>query len=90
MEKITVNAEYLFEFDSKQQWINKAQSWFANTGLMVNSENLVCISKDGDVLTCGLDFTAAEVMDAYPVKVYRLYRTSNVISDRYDGAIEEE
>lgn len=76
---ITLNAEYLFEFLSKQQWIDKAQGWFASQG---GGEKTVCIDANGNCLNVGLDFAAADNCQTFPVKVYRLVRTSEAYKFR--------
>jgi hypothetical protein len=48
----------LFRFESKQQWINKAQSWFANCG--VRRGFYISIDSDGHVMHMGQCFMAAE------------------------------
>lgn len=73
-----IRAEFLFEFANKQQWINKAQSWFAPYRSL--SEKVICLDTGGNVLTSGKDFAGAEVMKTYPVKVYRLVRVSEVFA----------
>jgi hypothetical protein len=66
----------LFEFSTKQQWVNKAQSWFAP--YLSKAEKTICLDTGGNVLTTGKDFADAEVLKTYPVKVYRLVRVSEV------------
>jgi len=70
----SIRAEYLFEFENIQQWINKAQSWFSP--YLSKAEKTVCLDKVGNVLTTGKDFADAEILQTYPVKVYRLIRVS--------------
>lgn len=72
----SIGAEFLFEFANKQQWIDKAQSWFSP--YLSLAEKTICLDTGGDVLTTGKDFADAEVLQTYPVKVYRLVRVSEV------------
>lgn len=83
-----IRAEYLFEFTSKQQWINKAQSWFAP--YMSKSEKTICLDRMGNCLTSGKDFADAEIIGTYPIKVYRLVRVSEIVDtlvkDIFEGS----
>mgnify|MGYP001810083329 CR=1 FL=1 len=78
----SIRATYLFEFTSKQQWINKAQSWFEPYTSL--AEKTICLDKNGNVLTTGKDFSDAEIVNSYPVKVYRLVRVSEVVKPMID------
>lgn len=58
----------LFQFDSKQEWINKAQRiWKKN---LVRAEETILIDSHGRVCRIGKDFMSAETDNAYPIKVY--------------------
>lgn len=70
MEKITVNGEFLFELASKQQWINRVPGILPDKTRA--GESWVWVDKNGNVFECGADFMAAERIDSYPCKVYRL------------------
>jgi len=83
-----IKAEFIFEFTSKEQWINKAQSWFEPYRSL--SEKTICLDKNGLVLTCGKDFADAEIIQSYPVKVYRLIRVSNVVNYMVDDVFGDE
>jgi hypothetical protein len=72
----SIRAEFIFEFTSKQQWINKAPQWFEPYSS--KAEKTICLDSGGNVLTTGKDFADAEVLKTYPVKVYRLVRVSEV------------
>jgi hypothetical protein len=71
-----IRAEFLFEFTSKQDWINRAQELFAPCPSDI--QETICLDTGGNVLTTGKDFSDAEVLGTYPVKVYRLVRVSEV------------
>ena len=75
----SIRAEFLFEFANKQEWINKAQSWFLP--YLSKAEKTICLDTGGNVLTTGKDFADAEVLKTYPVKVYRLVRVSEVYAN---------
>ena len=71
MPKVTVNlGNEVFSFTSKQQWANKAHSWFKNSGLRPGE--YIAIDAWGRVCTKGAEFMRAEEDDTYPVTVYRL------------------
>ena len=60
----------LFRFDSKQQWINKGKSWYANCG--VQRGFYITIDAAGHVVHMGQCFMAAEERGLYPITVYEL------------------
>jgi hypothetical protein len=70
MEKITVNAEFLFELASKSQWISRLPRCLPSK--IRNREQWIWVDKNGNTFECGADFSVAEKMDSYPCKVYRL------------------
>ena len=84
----SIRAEYLFEFKSKQECINKAQIWFAPYSS--KAEKIICLDKGGNVLTTGKDFADAEIIQTYPVKVYRLVRVSEVVQNLVDDVFHSE
>lgn len=79
MEKIILNAELLFELASKQQWINRVPSIMPEKTR--NGEQWVWIDKNGNVFECGADFSAADKLETYPCKVYRLQSVSVEMND---------
>lgn len=67
--------ERLFEFESKQDWINQAQRiWRFH---QVRAEDTVCVDRLGRIVGWGAHFAAAERDDAYPIVVYRLRADMN-------------
>lgn len=74
MEKITVNAELLFELASKQEWVNRVPGILPSKTR--NGEQWIWADKHGNVFECGLDFMKAEQYITYPCKVYRLQSVS--------------
>ena len=70
MEKITVNAEFLFELSSKQDWVNRVPRILPKKTR--GAEQWIWIDINGNVFECGADFSAAEKQETYPCKVYRL------------------
>lgn len=76
MEQITVNAEFLFELKSKQDWVNKVPRILPQKTRA--AEQWLWIDKNGNVFELGADFMAAEKAETYPCKVYRLQSVSSV------------
>lgn len=70
MEKIEVNAEFLFELKSKQQWVNRVPDILPVKTR--REESWVWVDKNGNVFETGIDFMAAQKHNTYPCKVYRL------------------
>lgn len=68
---ISVSAEYICEFTSHSQWINKASSWI---GRYAKSEKIICIDADGFSCNIGQDFRYADENNLFPLKCYRLLR----------------
>lgn len=66
--KVEIQATEMFRFNSKQEWINKARSWFKNCG--VRQGNYICIDAVGRVCTCGAQFSRAEREETYPIIAY--------------------
>ena len=60
----------LFRFESKQQWVNKAKSWYANCG--VRPGFYITVDAQGHVLHMGRCFMEATKQGLYPVTVYEL------------------
>lgn len=60
----------LFEFSSKQDWIDKANRiWKSHN---VRTQQTICIDQLGRICAWGLHFTAAEQDNAYPIEVFML------------------
>jgi hypothetical protein len=77
MEKITINAEFLFELKSKQDWINKVPGIIPTKTRY--SDELIWVDKNGNVLQIGADFSAAETSESYPVRVYKTQTTAEAL-----------
>lgn len=60
----------LFKFHSQQDWINKAQSRYANCG--VPKGYYITVDAAGHVMHMGKCFMVAEKNGLYPVTVYEL------------------
>lgn len=70
METIQVNGELLFTLKSKRDWINRVPKILPEKTR--GGEQWLWIDKNGDVFEGGVDFMAAEEVNTYPCKVYRL------------------
>ena len=57
----------LFRFESFQQWVNKAASWFATCGYP--SRHAICVDAKGRICQYGKHFMTARDEDAFPVRV---------------------
>ncbi len=60
----------LFEFESYQQWVNKASSWYGNRNATIH--NTVSVDMNGCICATGKEFAKARDEDAFPVKVYSI------------------
>lgn len=80
MEKITFNGELILTLESKNDCINMdphclpAQKFY--------NEQFMWIDANGNCLARGVDFTAAEEMQSYPVKVYRMQYVKDVLNPK--------
>lgn len=62
--------EKLFEFRSKQDWINRANRiWRLHE---TNAQQTVCVDQLGRICGWGKHFSDAERDNAYPIEVFRL------------------
>ena len=62
----------LFRFHSQQEWVNKAQRWYANCG--VRAGHYITVDANGHVMHMGKCFREATRQEAYPVTVYELQK----------------
>jgi len=69
---IQIEAEYICEFTSFENWVNKASS---RIGGFPGWEQIICIASNGRACTDGEDMMYARDNDLFPVKAYRLKRT---------------
>jgi hypothetical protein len=82
MDKLEIRAIKLFQFSSKQDWINNASRLFAK---YKNPEDsfavapLICVDTTGHLCAIGADFQEAENKGSYPISVYRLTRLSKYL-----------
>jgi hypothetical protein len=60
----------LFQFESEQDWINKAQRiWRRN---QVTADKTICVDQLGRICSYGLHFRLAKEDNAYPIEVFLL------------------
>lgn len=72
---IQLEAEHVTTFHSFSEWVNKASS---RIGGFPRTQQIICVDINGNTLTCGEDFMSARDNDKFPVKAYRLVRTSEI------------
>ena len=70
-----IKAVKVCTFHHFNQWVNHAQSWL---GGIRKYHKVICVDKNGNVLTIGLDFIVARDNDLFPVTAFRLIRTSEI------------
>lgn len=63
----------LFSFSSFTDWLNHAQSKFAQAG--ASSRNIVCVDQKGRICALGGHFMTARDEDAFPVDAYLIRPT---------------
>jgi hypothetical protein len=61
-------AEHNQQFDSFQQWVNKAPSWLTRHPLYGPHFHAICFDTKGRMCTCGSDMMRARDEDAFPVR----------------------
>ncbi len=74
---IEIEAEVILTLESKSDWISKCPERLPHNKRP--GENYLFLDKNGNVLERGADFMAAEKLDTYPVKVYRLKPVSSTL-----------
>lgn len=70
MITLTISGDALVTFRSFNEWIEKSAV------LRLKNESVICIASDGTVCHLTSDFEFARDNDLFPVKAYRLIRTS--------------
>ena len=62
----------LFRFESKQQWVDKAQGWFRHAveEQRIYPGDFLCVDARGRLCLRGEHFSRAESDSSYPVVVY--------------------
>lgn len=70
---IKINGQFMLQLNSKAEWVRKLPEALPKIGM---SDKYLFVDKNGDLLTIGADFIAAEKKSSYPVRVYLAQRTS--------------
>lgn len=71
MIQLTISGDEIITFHSFEQWVNKASAL-----RLGKHEEVICVASDGTICHIGSDFMFARDNDLFPVKAYRLIRTS--------------
>jgi hypothetical protein len=67
----TLSAKRLmFQFDSEEQWVRHAPSWFKQSG--VRRGHWLCVDTRGRLCPTGAEFERATKEGTYPIKVYEI------------------
>jgi hypothetical protein len=69
IEQIKVNAELILTLTSKADWVRRIPDHLPKKTR--GGETFIWIDSKGNTLECGRDFSAAEKLESYPVKIYR-------------------
>lgn len=75
-EQPSIKGDLLFTLASKQEWVNKVPRCLPEK--TTKAEAWLWIDRYGNNMAIGEDFTAAEDLESYPVRVYRLIRAKEV------------
>lgn len=74
-QQITINATLVYEIPTKNHWIN----YFPGAVPEIPGiEEYLFLDKNGNTVTCGEDFMAAEKQSTFPIKVYLLQRVTHL------------
>ena len=73
MEKVKYNAELILTLNSKQEWVNRIPDELPEKR---KAEQRVWLDANDNCLAIGEDFSAAELVNSYPVRVYSLQRVA--------------
>lgn len=65
-----VLGQFLFEFVSFQQWVNKAQDLFHQYA--PRFKDTICLDEKGRICTRGIHFQRARDENTFPIKVYEV------------------
>lgn len=75
LEKVSFNGTLLLTLESKNDWISKVPCHLPEKNY--HNEQFIWIDANGNTLVMGEDFSAAEKINSYPVKVYRHIRVKD-------------
>lgn len=77
--KPSINGELIITLNSKNEWVRKIPRHLPEKKYY--NEQFLFIDANGNKLAMGEDFTAAERIGSYPVRVYRHTRVSDVAKE---------
>jgi hypothetical protein len=75
-QEIVLLAEFVQEFTSFKQWVNKAN----RVGRYGAQQQIICLDKNGGYVHQGSDFMYTDENDLFPVKCYRLIRNTEKLN----------
>ena len=73
---IIIQAEFLLEFKDKSDWIRRCPECLP---IKQDWEEWIWVDQNGNILRSGVDFDASTQLGTFPVKVFKLIRSSEVI-----------
>lgn len=82
MEKVTFNGELVLVIKDYDDWVSKVPMCLPTRKSV--HEKFIYIDVNGNCLEMGADFAAAEVMQSYPIRVYRKVQVVDVINPKKD------
>ncbi len=78
--KIKANVELLMTLGSKEEWVSRVPRHLPEKAN--GAERWIWLDKNGNFLTVGADFSAAEKMKSYPVRIYRQIRVNEALTNK--------
>ena len=88
MEKVTFNGELVLTIESHNDWIRKCPRHLPEKRFY--NEHFMWIDANGNCLAMGGDFMAAEEMQSYPVKVYRMQYVRDVYKQQNEKECQQQ
>ena len=73
IEKPSFNGELVLTLESKRDWVRKVPNHLPEK---TRAQQLIWLDANNNCLTIGEDFSSAEKMESYPVRVYRVIRVT--------------
>lgn len=69
-KQITIQAQFLFQFESFSDWVNNATYLYSTCGY--RAKNTIAVDTAGNTCTCGKDMMHARDHRLFPIKVYKI------------------
>lgn len=79
--KVKANVELLMTLQNKKEWIDRVPRHLPEKANL--TEEWIWLDKNGNSLRLGEDFSAAEEMQTYPVKIYRQIRAAEALTNKH-------